>query len=189
MRIMQKSTQEEGRVSITRDRIEQIVNECIDELIQNDLCLLQNDVSERAITHKIAVYLQDRIPNLNVDCEYNRNFELGRFVSKRLAIPKFNGKKTIRTYPDIIAHHRMTNDENLLVIEVKKGNSKVSHDLDQEKLRAFTDKSNNYNFMYGVFILIYTGKRKRKDPELTWFVEGEISSSYTLELGCQRNRK
>src|ERR1051325_2546005 len=106
--------QEESQAPITRGEIERIVCECLDKLLKNDLSLLQNDVSERAITHKIAEYLQDGIPNLNVDCEYNRNFELGELAIKRLMIRKPNelgedDPLAISPYPDIIAHRRMTN--------------------------------------------------------------------------------
>lgn len=180
----------EGKALITRSRIEQIVHNCLDELFENDLGLLQNDVSERAITHKFAEYLQDRIPNLNVDCEYNRNFELGERANKRLYFLKANREGQIKvglqeddllaisTYPDIIVHRRMTNAENLLIIEVKKKNSQVSHDHDHEKLEAFTDTSdrNPYHYKYGVFILLDTGTKKPKRPKLTWFVEGKMES-------------
>ncbi|MGA9112016.1 MAG: hypothetical protein WB290_17170 [Smithella sp.] len=174
---------------MTRDRIEQIIHECLKELLKKDSNLLKNDVSERTITHKLAEYLQDRIPNLNVDCEYNRNYELGERVEKILYVLNIERKEKIRsglleeddllaisTYPDIIVHRRMTNAKNLLVIEVKKKNSRVSRDHDFKKLRAFTDSSNRnlYHYKYGVFILLDTGTRKLEKPELTWFINGSV---------------
>ncbi|MGA7192635.1 MAG: hypothetical protein WBW94_03315, partial [Anaerolineales bacterium] len=141
------------------DEIRQIVNECLRELLAKDFLLLRYDVSERSITHKLAEYLQIRFPKLNVDCEYNRNVEEGEFASKQLYILKdirdgviktdIQGSKAeedllaVSTYPDIIVHRRTKNNENLLVIEVKKKNSKVRYDFDHQKLRAFTDKSEN----------------------------------------------
>lgn len=170
-----------------RSQIEKIVAECLEALFRNDISLLQNDVSERAITHKIAEYLQVKFPDLNVDCEYNRNFELGAEASKTLwvlkdrEINKGLGEDdllAISTYPDIIVHRRMTNAENLLIMEVKKKNSRVGHDHDHEKLKAFTElgKRNSYYYQFGVFILLETGTEKPKKPELTWFVRGQKES-------------
>ena len=47
-----------SQASVSRRKTEAIVMECLAELYQNDRVLLQNDVSERAITHKLAEYLQ-----------------------------------------------------------------------------------------------------------------------------------
>jgi hypothetical protein len=172
-----------------RDIIEQIIQECLATLLGKDSNLLENDVSERAITHKFAEYLQARIPNLDVDCEYNRNYELGERVEKRLYILKCDREENIRcgllgeddllaisTYPDIIVHRRKTNAENLIVIEVKKKNSRVSHKHDYDKLIAFTDNSdqNLYHYKYGIFILLDTGKRNPNKPKLTWFINGRV---------------
>jgi hypothetical protein len=41
-------------------------------LLEEDHYLIQNNVSERAITHKLAEYLQKEFPEYKVDCEYNR---------------------------------------------------------------------------------------------------------------------
>jgi hypothetical protein len=185
-------------MNVTRDEIQRIVNESIEELFTKDLCLLQNDVSERAVTHKLAEYLQHRIPHLNVDCEYNRNATKGKGEPKAVYLLKEQTQKTlyllknkrkkrlsphdetddllaVSTYPDIIVHRRMTNDYNLLVVELKKRNSKVDHDHDRSKLKAFSEntKRNSYHYRYGVFILLDTGREELRRPELAWFSEGE----------------
>jgi len=49
------------------------INVGLNLLIENDNYLLINDVSERAITHKLAEYYQNLFPKWNVDCEYNKN--------------------------------------------------------------------------------------------------------------------
>ena len=43
----------------------------------------------------------------------------------------------VTIFPDIIVHKRGTNDQNLLVVEVKKASSAISSKYDFEKLRAF----------------------------------------------------
>ena len=57
----------------SRQEVEAIVVASLRELLQDDASLLQYDVSERAITHKLAEYLQYRFGDYHVDCEYNRN--------------------------------------------------------------------------------------------------------------------
>ena len=55
----------------------------------------------------------------------------------------------VSTYPDIIAHRRMPNEENLLVVEVIKGKRcRVGHEHDRSKLEAFTENTdqNSYHF-------------------------------------------
>jgi hypothetical protein len=173
-----------------RDRVERSVRECINELLKNDLCLLQKDASERTITHKLAEYLQNRIPDLHVDCEYNRNVEDGPDTGKILDMfraereeiirncPSEDDLLTVSTYPDIIVHRRLTNTENFLVIEVKKANSQVKHAYDHAKLMAFTDSGDGkpYHYKYGVFILLDTKTDSPKEPKLTWFINGKMES-------------
>ncbi len=52
------------------------VNRGLRALIKNDVYLLENNISERSITHKLAEYYQDIYPLWNVDCEFNKNLEL-----------------------------------------------------------------------------------------------------------------
>ncbi len=41
-------------------------------LLRFDHYLLENDINERSISHKLAEYLGYEFPNYNVDCEYNK---------------------------------------------------------------------------------------------------------------------
>ncbi|MCB0197415.1 MAG: hypothetical protein KDJ65_36040 [Anaerolineae bacterium] len=175
---------------MTRAEIEGLIAESIGELFDKDLFLLKEDVSERAITHKLAEYIQIRITNLNVDCEYNRDVTKGSGSPKAVNMlrrpTQAELKKAIdledieqlletSTYPDIIVHRRGSNDVNLLVIEVKKTKSSVNHEHDYQKLKAFTEntENNSYNFTHGIFILFETGCEHPKAPNLKWFSRGE----------------
>jgi hypothetical protein len=170
--------------SFTLDEVDRRLKESIQEVFGNDAVLLQNDVSERAIMHKLAEYLQVRFPSMNVDCEYNRNVEQGEYAPKRLRILRrkaIEARKrllhqvgdeevieeellAISTYPDIIVHRRTVNSHNLMVIEVKKceGFPPRQQDYanlyahDYAKLQAFTGvgRDNPYHFRYGFFLLL-----------------------------------
>lgn len=176
-------------IQLEQDDIATILDDAIEELLLKDAVLLTNDVSERAITHKLAEYLQARLPHYNLDCEYNRDATQGPYAPKRLqmleqaAVTEMGVQLkahnvadlfSVSAYPDIIVHRRMTNESNLLVVEVKKHNSRVDHEYDRQKLRAFTevDGTNPYHYNYGVFLVFETRRQTPLRPELEWFVEG-----------------
>lgn len=155
--------------------------------------LLVNDVAERAITHKLAIYVERQVErlhlgNIHVDCEYNRNAVAGHGAPKVVQLLQqrvemlVHGQnvvaddryRSVTTFPDIIVHERGTNERNLLVIEVKKANNQVDPDLDFAKLRAFTENTerNSYRYRHGVFILVTTDTEDLPLPTLSWFSEG-----------------
>jgi hypothetical protein len=92
----------------------------LQELLRRDAHLLKVDANERSITHRLAMYLQQELPDLHVDCEYNRDGadpkRLGYFHLER---PDTADTDAHTVFPDIIAHIRDT-DQNYLVIEAKK---------------------------------------------------------------------
>lgn len=178
--------------------IRQKLEDSLQELFKRDITLLIDDVSERAIAHKLAEYLQLRFPLYHVDCEYNRNYQAGKRSPKfirtlnsaaseiniqehKKAINNEDAQKTpdvdlkfVSTFPDIIVHMRRSNDWNILVIEIKKSNSKISEDFDHLKLQAFTsdEDGNHYNFKCGAFVKIFVGTESHSTPKIEkWFGE------------------
>ncbi|GIU70712.1 MAG: hypothetical protein KatS3mg003_0191 [Candidatus Nitrosocaldaceae archaeon] len=150
-----------------------MVHECIDKdmkeikdrvkialriLFKNDSFLLEHDVHEISIAHKLAEYLQILFPDWNVDLEYNRR-----------------GKEQKRTHdrnelirPDIIIHKRGKQD-NLLVIESKKYNNCSDEDI--MKLEYLTNQNNKYKYKLGLFIRF--GKTSKSKHKLRWFKDGK----------------
>ena len=53
-------------------------------LAENDQYLLENDLGERCIASRLAMYLQQEFPEYSVDVEYNRD----GVVPKRLQLPE-----------------------------------------------------------------------------------------------------
>jgi hypothetical protein len=174
----------------------------INRFLKDDYYLIQNNLSERAITHKLGEYLQNEFPNHNVDCEYNKfqkSDENGyfKYIDKHIGIlpseltkrleKKYEEKLnkldldsllSLSVYPDIIVHTRGFEGTNVLVVEVKKGHGE-SDDLDKLKLRAFTESgANPFKYQIGVSIKIKTNKDNVKDfkiefPTLIWFENGQ----------------
>lgn len=123
------------------------VETALKQLSVLDSYLLQNDLNERAITHRFAVYLENHFDGWDVDCEYNRLGDgpgpLFSEVERRLA--EVSGYEPLtrdtigRTvYPDVIVHRRGTR-ENLLAIEVRKSTNPVPGDVDRAKLSGYKD--------------------------------------------------
>lgn len=77
--------------TFTKDEFEGIIKCCLQKLRRLDKYLLDINVNERTITHKLAEYLGEHIPEFDVDCEYNR-FEHNDTddIVKRLDLPKDN---------------------------------------------------------------------------------------------------
>lgn len=141
------------------EEIKEKVNNAVNLLLKNDLFLLDKNVNERSISHKLAEYLQQQFPEYRVDCEYNRmrgensDEDFLDYVTKTLVLEikdiKTDDVEAKTVYPDIIVHHRGTNN-NLLVIEVKKKDNNASKAFDIKKLKGFIKERLGYTF--GLYI-------------------------------------
>ena len=125
------------------------------KLIANDSVLLDNDTHEISISSKLGAYLREL--TTNADCEYNRHI---------LDVKTLYGYKKIR--PDILIHQRLTDANNLLVIEIKK-HDKPDDDL--ETLTAMTVKGGEYGYDFGLF-LAFEKRDNKWFPLLRWFENG-----------------
>jgi hypothetical protein len=88
------------------------------EFYARETHLLEKDLGERTLTHRLAVHLEKQFAGWDVDCDYNR---LGE---RTLRLPKATIVSTDdalgkSVYPDIIVHQREI-PNNLLAIEVRK---------------------------------------------------------------------
>lgn len=92
-------------------------------VLERDRELLVEGASERAIAHRIAVYLESYYshPDWNVDCEYNRMGDKRdpKQVTATKSLPASKGSKGARVFPDVIVHRRGPAGPNLVAIEVK----------------------------------------------------------------------
>ena len=93
---------------------EAIMREAIRALYEKDSALFRRDVHEVAISHRLAIYLEQILKekkllgDCSVDIEYNRNLYGGKYLSKE------------NERPDILVHKRGNHERNLLIIEIKK---------------------------------------------------------------------
>jgi hypothetical protein len=136
--------------------IERVLDCAMRDLFSRDLYLITNDASERSIAHRLGIYLESHLKllgsDLHVDCEYNRvNFTLPKILQciDDRTIPKGRG-----VYPDLIVHDRGNNDNNLLVIEIKKSTSGDAGGFDKKKINGYVDE---LRYTYGFCLNIQTG--------------------------------
>ena len=170
-------------------KIKEKVLASINTLFENDKWLIENDLSEQSISHKLGEYLQTNFSEFNVDCEYNGNIdqESGRkriTVIKQELEQKGLLKKTEEdhpsdlihrsVFPDIIVHKRGSNKNNLCILEIKKTTNKVSFDYDKIKLSYYTTNyyGNDLKYDLGIFLLITTGT-STKDFKVEFFTNGK----------------
>lgn len=118
------------------------------QVYKNDKYLLDYNVSERAITHRLAVYLEELFPQWHVDCEYNRDgADIKRVGGLCISCPAGCSERSgERVFPDVIVHLRGKNTINLLAIEAKKNISLKKCSFDLEKLKAYREGHLRYHY-------------------------------------------
>ena len=143
--------------------------------------------SEMAIAHRLAVYLEMKLPDylelaeagVVIDCEYNRHLSDGKrvYIAKELAHIVEQAKRTVRddpddsdrcmfsVLPDIVVHKRRTDERNFLVI-VKKESNRENRAYDQFKLKAFTLPAQiGYGYVLGATVVV-TDKHESEERML-----------------------
>ncbi|MFA7708299.1 MAG: hypothetical protein WCX73_05100 [Candidatus Pacearchaeota archaeon] len=136
----------------------------ISKFIIQEEYILVNNLSERCITHKLAEHLKNSFSYYDIDCEYNR-MELGvssqDYVAKTLCLKSEKVSTDSidgdTVFPDIIIHKRGNNEDNYLVVEVKKksyadkrnGDGKEYRDFDRKKLCAYTKE---LKYEWGIYL-------------------------------------
>src|SRR5260370_166764 len=102
--------------------LEKVVN-AIREFYQHEAFLLEKDLGERTLTHRLAVHLEQEFSGWDVDCDYNRLGERLLKLPHGSIISTDDGLgKSI--FPDIVLHRRGIPD-NLPALEASTATPKV----------------------------------------------------------------
>jgi hypothetical protein len=132
-------------------------------LMERDAHLLDVDANERSITFRFAMYLQSKLSDWEIDCEFNRDgVDPKRLVYLGLH-PDSDDEEAKTVFPDVIAHRRGTT-QNFLVIEFKKSTSRVDREIDLQKLRGYKQQ---LGYEYALFVLVGT-RGQASVTELEW---------------------
>ncbi|MDR3111043.1 MAG: hypothetical protein LBU65_15345 [Planctomycetaceae bacterium] len=163
-----------------------LLEESICKFYKNDICLLERKGGmvrmERCVVMRIYYYMQrmldddprfSELKHYNLDGEYNRNGT----DPKRIRQNSKNGD-----IPDVILHRRLSNADNLLIVEFKVRNSteprNQNFENDIDKLICATSKDGEFRFFLGVSVVLTP-----KDKNLRYFQCGKETT--LAELKCK----
>ena len=136
--------------------------------------LLDNDLGERALTHRLAVHVEGQFTGWEVDCEYDRLGERTlRMPHGTIVSTEDHFSKSI--FPDIVVHQREV-PNNLVAIEVRKASNHQPIEHDQLKLKALTDP--HIWFAYATGVLLVLARKTIVHSEV--YVAGVIDPSLTV---------
>lgn len=163
--------------ALTAQMVLEAINSALASLFKKDSSLLEDDVNERSISHRLAICLENEIrgrggawAGLHVDCEYNRDVRNPKPpYSKKLRLPErydVSNEDTHATtvFPDIIVHRRRSTD-NCVVIEIKKqGGEADAEEFDRRrKIPAYMKE---LGYLFGVFLVLGVGRNAGTISEL-----------------------
>jgi len=147
---------------------------------------------ERAIAHRLAVYLEAAAPKriraelqLSVDCEYNRHLGAGKVhtIPKKLVQIVEDAKRKVKPAsdsiaPDVIIHRRGVDDYNLLVIELKKDSNPEIPEYDNLKLECFTAQEPGYDYRVGAKVTAHdqVDPDERSLEVTAWYADGKCQA-------------
>jgi hypothetical protein len=124
----------------------------LQEFYAHETFILERDLGERTLTHRLAVLVERQFAGWEVDCDYDRLGERTmRLPHGTVSSTDDHLGKSI--YPDIVVHRRAIPD-NLMAIEVRKASNHQPLEHDQHKLKALTDPHLWFAFSIGVFVTL-----------------------------------
>jgi len=114
--------------------------------------VLDRDLGERALTHRLAVQIERHFLGWEVDCDYNRLGDRAMLLLRGTIVSTDdNLGKSI--FPDIVVHQRAV-PKNLLAIEVRKASNHQPLEHDRHKLMAMTDPHLWFAYWIGVLLTL-----------------------------------
>jgi hypothetical protein len=145
----------------------------LQEFYAHEAFLLEKDLGERTLTHRLAVHCEKQFSGWEVDCDFNR---LGE---RTLRLPHGTVVSTDdhlgkSVYPDIVVHQREI-PNNLLAIEIRKAGNHQPLEHDQHKLRALTDP--HLWFAYWIGLHLALGKKQVTMSEV--YTGGVLDQSWS----------
>lgn len=125
-------------LSEEKQNIIERLRSALNELYSHDKDLMLQETHERTICATLACYLKKYFRSYNIDCEYNRN------MGDKKACGEY-----YETYPDILIHKRLSNENNLVFIETKTERNRTlkNEEQDKNKIKCFM-KNAPYNYSF-----------------------------------------
>jgi len=157
------------------NELKKLIKDSLDDLYDKDNYLIINDLGERCIVHRFALYLENRFLNNQgyyIDCEYNKAYSDNGGIETKKVISE-NGNAI-----DIVATKRNNNPEDdLFCFEIKKWNNNDSEGArrDKDKLMVLTGlmlpinfetratiSNGIFRYKFGIFLVVAAQKNDVK---------------------------
>ncbi|MGC2082327.1 MAG: hypothetical protein WA702_03085 [Bradyrhizobium sp.] len=152
----------------------------LQEFYARERFILERDLGERTLTHRLAVQIERHFPGWDVDCDYNR------FGDRAMLLPRGSIVSTDdplgkSVYPDIVVHRRSI-PQHLLAVEVRKAanHQPLQHDL--HKLMALTDPHLWFAFAGGVLLTLGRTRMAGAEVYVGGQREAELSAWFAARL-------
>lgn len=140
-----------------RNDLTTILNAALNTLYVQERQIIMVDVAERTICARLAAILQRDFTDHAVHAEYNRY----GIYPKEINLPDANGVLTAnRVNPDIIVHQPGHDEENILVVEVKKTTNNLPDEPDLRKLEQI---KHQIGYRFAVFLRLPAGQEADRD--------------------------
>jgi len=151
-----------------REGVRARLDAALERLVELDAYLFENNLLERCIAARLAMYLQHEFPDHHVDVEYNRDAD----IPKRMGLPEEcandideHGRSLV--VPDVIVHRRGPQGPNILVLEVKKTTNPAPLHCDQRRIRAFREQ---YGYEFAALIMCETREGRAAAAQIVEFL-------------------
>lgn len=140
----------------------------LQEFYARETYILERDLGEGTLTHRLAVLVEVNFAGWQVDCDYDRLGERTLRLPHGTVISTDDHlAKSI--YPDIVVHQRGI-PNNLLAIEVRKAANHQPVEHDRQKLCALTDPHLWFAYWIGVLLTL-----DRKNVSSEVYVSGHLA--------------
>jgi len=152
----------------------------IGEFYAHETFLLERDFGERALTHRLAVYVERQFTGWEVDCEYDRLGERTLLLPHGTIVSTDDHlAKTV--FPDIVVHQR-TVPNNLLAIELRKASNHQPIEHDRLKLQAMTDPHVWFAYWIGVLLTVASKSVVRSEVYAAGAIDGPLTLWFAERL-------
>ena len=132
-----------------------VLEEAIRQFNEKETYLIKNDLSERCINSKLAMYVErvledQEIEGVDVDVEYNRGFN-----GNESGIKRFKGGPV---YLDLVVHQReydvVRGFLNYIYVEMKKPQNPDGFNTDRSRVCDMTNPFGGFGYKIGAFLII-----------------------------------
>jgi hypothetical protein len=129
-------------------QLKEIIQISLDNLYKNDFTLIEKGGMEQAVSFRYGMYLYGQCQQI----EWLRHSDFDMEYNKNGLRPKRTPRRPNGVRPDLIVHTRNSNENNILIIEIKGWWNAELRENDRIKLEDFVHQEGGYKYGYGAFL-------------------------------------